>query len=146
MESQVAREERPPRQGDLGALELEDGLALPVGHAHAVQDEQRPQPVPAGIHVGHGHVHAGGARDRGRDVVAVIVDLREDDVAKGEHHGEERDERDAGQGCRDARDGSGKGLDAVLGSGWAAGGAWGGGRAWRAGFRGIVMAGATAPS
>ncbi|MBK7659859.1 MAG: hypothetical protein IPJ28_12230 [Betaproteobacteria bacterium] len=130
-EAQVPGEERPPRNGDVRALEREGGLAAAIGDAHAREGQLGTQALPARGDVGDGHGHPRGARDRSRDVLAEVVDARENPVAQHRDREREDDERREREGRGDAQGDAGKGPDAVLarlgiaGRLGAAGGAFG---------------------
>ena len=100
LEAQFAGQQRPPRQRDLGALELEHRVAAPVGHLDAGDGEPRPQALPAGGDIAQRHGEARGAGHGGRDLLAPVVHAREHGVAQEHHRQQEQREHGHGEGGR----------------------------------------------
>ena len=104
LEDGLHGEKRPPRERHLGALERQGDLAVAVGDLEALERNARPHALPRAREAACRDVHSGGLRDRGDDVLAVLVDVGQRDVAQPKRHqgeGDEEERRDARSQAKD---------------------------------------------
>ena len=103
-EAELPRQQRPPRDRHLGALEGKGGLAVAVRDGEALERHARPQALPRAGDAARRDLHARGLLDGGDDVVAIAVDVGERHIAhpkQGHGEGDEEDSRDARSQAKD---------------------------------------------
>ena len=91
VETQLAREQRPPRERAVDLFQPQTLAAFAVEQAQIAQPQTRAQTVPFAGDVSDIDALIGGAGQRLNDERAVLVDIGENPVAQHQNQHEERD-------------------------------------------------------